>query len=203
LWLGNVVIKRTQPGHGQGRLLGIGDGTGRATGKLVAINNTFITNFPRDFYLFTFPTSTTDAILINNVFAGPGQAFLRAGGRGSVSGSGNWVDTAAGPVPDALTGSLRGEDPGFMDAAAFDYRLKPASPLIGGGVPEDEYLGAIQIVTANARSGSEAQPSRAWLSALQEIERPELAHTPVRGRRGTDVPGGSTRRQIGAFPVAP
>ena len=53
LWLGNLVRKRTNLGQGQGRLLGIGDGTGRATGTLVAINNTFLTSFPRDFYLFT------------------------------------------------------------------------------------------------------------------------------------------------------
>ena len=140
LWLGNLVRKRTNLGQGQGRLLGIGDGTGRATGTLVAINNTFLTSFPRDFYLFTEQSSRGDAILINNIFAGPGEDFLRANGRVDVRGTSNWIAEAAGPVPDTLSKTLRGTDPGFVDAAASDFRLGPTSPLIGAGVSGEEYL---------------------------------------------------------------
>lgn len=202
LWLGNVVIKRTQLGHGQGRLLGIGDGTGTATGVLVALNNTFITNFPRDFYLYTEQSSTTDAILINNVFAGPGQAFLRASGRGSVRGNSNWIAAAAGPILAELTNTVRGEAPGFVDAGALDYRPQPTSPLVGAGVSGAEYERAIRLVTDNARSGSDVQPSPNWLQALEQVERSAPAYVPVRGH-AVQPRVESGPPTLGAFPAAP
>lgn len=102
LWVGNVIMKRTNRGHGQGRLLGLGDGTGVASGKLVVLNNTFVTFFPRDFYLFTENSSTGDVILLNNVFAGPGEVLVESHGAGEVSGSHNWVQSGLGGVPRAF-----------------------------------------------------------------------------------------------------
>ncbi|MHC4400847.1 MAG: right-handed parallel beta-helix repeat-containing protein [Planctomycetota bacterium] len=202
LWLGNVVMKRTKLGHGQGRLLGIGDGTGVASGRLVAVNNTFITSFPRDFYLFTERSSTSDAVLINNAFAGPGRTFLRMNGHGTVTGRCNWIASAAGPVPSSLERTLRGNAPGFVDAETFDFRPRAGSPLIGAGVSPEEYSKAIRIVTDNARSGSEVQPSPIWLEALAQIERPSPAFVPVRKGHGYEPRPAVIRVDLGAFPFA-
>lgn len=199
LWLGNVVMKRTELGHGQGRLLGIGDGTGVASGKLVAVNNTFITSFPRDFYLFTERSSTADAVLINNVFAGPGRTFLRINGQGTVTGKCNWIASAAGRVPGSLERTHRGNDPGFFDAETFDFRPRPNSPLIGAGVSPEEYSKAIRMVTDNARSGSEVQPSPNWLEALEQIERPSAAFVPVKKGHGHEPRPAAMRVDLGAF----
>jgi len=180
LWLGNVAIKRTYEGIFQGRLLGIGDGTGVAKGALVALNNTFITIFPRDFYLFTEKTSTCDAILINNVFAGPGKLFLEKNGSGSITGSNNWIASVAEGVPDTLKDTIRCDDPGFMDAKSFDFRLKPDSPLINSGVSPEEYGKAVRLVTANSRGDETAKPGVEWLKALAEIEAPVPAFEPFK-----------------------
>lgn len=202
LWLGNVVMKRTELGHGQGRLLGIGDGTGVASGTLVAVNNTFITRFPRDFYLFTERSSTGDAILINNVFTGPGQTFLRINGQGTVSGKCNWITNAAGNVPSSLEKTIRGSDPGFIDAENFDFRPGATSPLIGAGVSQEEYSKAIRMVTDNARSGIEVQPSPVWLEALEQIEKPSPAFVPVRKGHGYEPRPTESHIDLGAYQSA-
>ena len=200
LWLGNVVMKRTELGHGQGRLLGIGDGTGVASGKLVAVNNTFLTRFGRDFYLFTERSSTGDAVLINNVFTGPGQTFLSINGRGTVSGQCNWIANAAGNVPGSLERTIRGSDPGFRDAESFDFRPGANSPLIGAGVSQEEYSQAIRMVTENARSGGETKPSPVWLEALEQIEKPSPAFVPVRRGHGYEPRPTASRTDLGAYP---
>jgi len=129
LWVGNVIMKRTNRGHGQGRLLGVGDGTGVASGKLVVLNNTFITVFPRDFYLYTHESSTCDVILLNNVFAGPGKVLLERNGKGTVTGGYNWVQTGLEGLPADLDNTLSGNDPGFVNRGAFDFRPEPESRL--------------------------------------------------------------------------
>jgi hypothetical protein len=194
-------MKRTERGHGQGRLLGIGDGTGVASGKLVAVNNTFVTNLPRDFYLYTDPSSTGEAIFLNNIFAGPGEALFRLHGKGEVTGSDNWIANAVGAVPMSLTGTLRGGDPGFVDATSFDFRLKKDSPLANAGISAEEYLKAVRLVTDNARSGGKVKPSPGWLKALEEIEKPSPAFAPVRKGHGYLPRPASARLEPGAYPA--
>lgn len=196
LWLGNVVIKRTSKGMSQGRLLGLGDGTGVAGGTLVALNNTFVTVFPRDLFLFTVRSSTGDVVLINNVFTGPGRVFLSHHGHGSVMGRNNWIQEGAANVPHTLGNTILGAAPGFVDLDGFDFRLKPGSPLVDAGVSKEEYLRAVRLVTDHARGGAEARPSPIFLRALEEIERPAPAFQPVRG-----APGFSPREVQGAIDI--
>ncbi len=171
LWLGNVVMKRTYTGINQGRLLGVGDGTGVAGGTLVAANNTFITIFPRDFYFFAHQSSTTDIIFLNNVFSGPGQSFLTRRGQGEITGSNNWIQAGIENVPETLENSIRGDDPGFLGRG---LRPMPGSPLIDAGVSPEVYRETIDIVLRHATTGTDNEPSPVWLEALEDIK----AHVP-------------------------
>jgi hypothetical protein len=202
LWLGNVVMKRTNRAGGQGRLLGIGDGTGVASGTLVALNNTFVTTFPRDSHLFTERSATANAILLHNIFVGPGQRFLDHHGKGTVTGAGNWIANAVGSVPASLTNTLRGDDPGFVDMRNMDFRLRPDSPLISKGISSEEYSRAVRVVTVNARSGSPAKPSPAWLKALEEVERPASAFAPVKKSHGYQAQPAGIPFEPGAYQYA-
>ncbi|MBN1459410.1 MAG: hypothetical protein JXA57_07725, partial [Armatimonadetes bacterium] len=138
LWLGNVVIKRKAPG-GQRRILGVGDGTGVAQGTLTLVNNTIIATNPDDLYFFTEWSSTTDIVLINNVFAGPSTRFLECHGQGSISGTNNWFQLGM-EVPDTVANSIFGDDPGFVDVEGHDFRPAPGSPLIDAGLSNPTYL---------------------------------------------------------------
>lgn len=199
LWLGNVVMKRTTLGHSQGRLLGIGDGTGVASGTLVALNNTFITVFPRDFYLFTEKSSTCDAVLINNVFAGPGEMFLEKNGKGTVTGFNNWIRSGVSSVPDTLAGTILGDDPGFADSAGLDFRPTTGSPLINSGLPRDEVMKYVKMVTDKARTAGSAAPSPIWLAAVAEIESSVPASEPVRKGHGFIKRPDDGKLDIGAY----
>jgi len=140
LWIGNVIIKRAAPG-GQPRILGVGDGTGVAAGTLTMINNTIIGLQPNDLYLFTEKSSTCDIVMINNVFAGPSTRFLERNGKGRITGTNNWFQRGMN-VPDTVTNSIFDDDPGFVEAASFDFRPGPGSPLMGAAIPNPTYLDA-------------------------------------------------------------
>ena len=139
LWIGNVIIKRAPGGRPQRRLLGVGDGTGVARGTLTMINNTLISTSPNDLYLFTEASSTCDVVLINNVFAGPGKYFLERNGKGTITGSHNWFQRGL-EVPDTLTDSIFGDDPGFVDMKARDFRPRRRSPLGNTGIASPRWL---------------------------------------------------------------
>ncbi len=203
LWLGNVAVKRSYIGpdisHAQRSLLRVGDGTGVAHGKVVALNNTFITYFPRDYYIFTFRTSTTDMIFMNNVFAGPGENFLSHNGHGTITGKNNWITTIAGDVPNSFENTVRGEDPGFASRPGFDFRLLPGSPLVNEGVSQEEYMEAIRLVTQYSRGDGGAKPSPIYLEALEEIERPHPVHEPARKAPGFVPRSVQGRIDLGAY----
>jgi hypothetical protein len=199
LWLGNLVMKRTYEGISQGRLLGVGDGTGVARGTLVALNNTFITVFPRDLYLFTFSSATTEVILLNNVFAGPGETFLEKNGSGAISGTGNWIADAAKGAPDSLLKTMRGTEAGFADAKALDFRPRASSPLVDAGISPEEYAKAIRIVTQHSRDGEKGKASPMWLKALEEIEKPSPAYEPIKKQPEFHPRRVSGTADVGAF----
>jgi hypothetical protein len=143
LWIGNVIIKRTEQGRRQRRILGVGDGTGVARGRLTMINNTIISTQPNDLYLFTEKSSTCDVVLISNVFAGPSTRFLEHNGKGRITGTNNWFQQGMN-VPESVTNGIFGDDPGFVDLAGHDFRPRRGSALIDAGHPFPDYLNSEQ-----------------------------------------------------------
>ena len=178
LWIGNVIIKRTARGRPQRRLLGVGDGTGVARGTLTMVNNTLVSSFEDDLYLFTEASSTCDVVLINNVFAGPSRRFLEQNGQGAITGSNNWFP-AGTVVPAGLTDTLFGEDPGFVDLAGHDFHLRADSPLVDAGLDTPRWVD----------ESSQLAP------AVPECE-------PTRESVGPSVRARSGRLDIGAFEYA-
>lgn len=169
LWLSNVIIKRAAP-RGQRRILGVGDGTGVAAGTLTMVNNTIISTTPDDIYLFTQAASTCNVVLINNVFAGPSIHFLDWHGKGAITGSHNWFQRGM-EVPDTLTHSVFGDDPGFVDPARGDFHPRPGSPLVGAGLPDPQYLDPDGHL---APAIPTFEPTRNWLSRVPRPARSPL-----------------------------
>jgi hypothetical protein len=134
LWIGNVIVKRSAPG-GQRRLLGVGDGTGVARGTLALIHNTVVTRQPDDRFCFSHSSATTDLLLFNNIFSGPARALFDWNGSGRIEGAGNFLPAGL-PVPSGLTASMVGDDPGFVDSEAGDFRLRASSRCRGAGVSD-------------------------------------------------------------------
>jgi hypothetical protein len=202
LWLGNVIAKRSSEGLWQGRLLGIGDGSGVVHGTVVAVNNTFVSFFPRDHFFFTFPSGDANLVLINNVFAGPAENFAYHNGKGSITGANNWIRKGVTSIPASLENTTYGDDPGFTNSSAFDFRPAPNSPLIDAGASSEKYSAAIALVLANATSATPISPSAPWLAALEDIKAalPRFAPRVKDHGFGRRVPSGTL--DIGAFEAA-
>jgi hypothetical protein len=174
LWIGNLILKRRAPG-GQRRLLGVGDGTEVARGSLALINNTIVSSRPNDPFFFSHPSATTDLLLYNNILSGPGRTLLDWHGSGSTQGAGNFF--AAGlVVPEGLTGSIIGADPGFVNPEAGDFHLRADSVCRHAGV-------------SDPRSRDEAGTLVLTLPA----------HEPLRRQPGAEERAAGGRLDIGAF----
>lgn len=142
--VGNVLIKRaTVAGNDPGFFvirIG-GDGTGESGGRYRFVNNTILSVRSDVFRMFDALESVE---IQNNVFhtidPDGTVAIHRTAevdwvtGSAIISGSNNWIKTGALRVPPTLTGTIYGDDPGFMDPAGNDLRPATGSPLIDGGV---------------------------------------------------------------------
>ncbi len=199
LWLGNFVAKRSTKGLWQGRIFALGDGTGIVRGTVVAVSNTFVTHFPRDHFGFSFATGTADLVLLNNVFAGPGEVFFYHNGQGNITGSNNWIRRGVTGVPEDLVSTVYGDDPGFEDPVKFSYRPGAGSELIDAGTDAQEYYDAIAVVLENATSGTDAVPSPPYLEALDDIRAALPRWEPVRKGHGFEPRRVRRAVDIGAF----
>lgn len=178
LWIGNVIIKRSSPG-GQRRLLGVGDGTEVARGTLTLIHNTLVTRQPEDQHFFSHPSATTDLLLFNNLFSGPGRTLFDWNGSGRIQGAGNFFRTGLA-VPPGLTGTIVSDDPGFVDANAGDFHLRAGSPCRDAGI-------------GDPRSGDEAG----------HLVRTMATHEPRRRHPGATRRRSAGKPDIGAFEYVP
>jgi hypothetical protein len=90
-----------------------------------------------------------------------------------ISGSNNWVKSAATFVPGGWTGTLSGSDPGFVNVAALDLRPALGSPLLDVGTTDTQPPPAHQF--ANTLALPQFHPVR----TLQAI-----ASAPIRPSNG-------------------
>jgi hypothetical protein len=118
-----------------------GDGTGETFGRYRFVNNTVLVQDGGSavFRLFDGIESLSAH---NNVFAVVGGGALNmvrmveanwSSGNAVISGSNNWVADGASNVPASWNGTITGTDPGFADAAAFDFRPIASSVLVDAG----------------------------------------------------------------------
>jgi ferric-dicitrate binding protein FerR (iron transport regulator) len=130
--IGNLVASK--PGrHGNSRRFietddEKGGGGGRG-GTLHLIGNTFVAADPKVVFVATL--GGMRVIAEGNIFSGSDQVALL--GPGGITGRRNWLPPTA-TVPAGLGDRVPGDEPGFADADAGDYRLRSGSPCLGAGV---------------------------------------------------------------------
>ena len=137
--VGNVFIKRPDSPWRIARIGG--DGTGTTAGRYRFVNNTMILSDSSERVL-TLQLEVESVEMHNNVVyrlgGGGGQFWNHAEqiGEATWMGSNNWIQGDFSDIPGAFSGTITGDDPGFLDPTAFDFRLAEGSPLIDAGTAD-------------------------------------------------------------------
>jgi hypothetical protein len=134
-----------------------GDDTGQSLGRYRFVNNTVVrlghSDTPTIFRLFD-GIESLDAH--NNVLWREGASGVRvirevealwSTGQSQIEGSNNWVDNGSTFMPPLWSGTLQGATPGFVDAAGFDFRPTPGSPLLNAAVDNPAALPGYAIAS--------------------------------------------------------
>ena len=140
--LGNVIV---HPGTFGAVMRFGGDGTGESRGRYRFAHNTVVVNGTTALYtVFRLFSGIESVEAHNNVIWRSTAGTLNiertveaewvAGRR--VAGSNNWITANAAVVPAEWTGTLSGASPSFVNAATWDYRPSPGSPLLASGNPD-------------------------------------------------------------------
>jgi hypothetical protein len=135
--VGNVIRKtNTAPAMRIG-----GDGTASTNGRYRFVNNTVLL-VPGAKAVFRLYDGLESVEMSNNVFFAPGGGALAqlvrdvdarwARGHAIIAGQNNWVPGNTN-VPAAWSGTLRGADPGFVNAGARNFIPTANSPLRNAG----------------------------------------------------------------------
>jgi hypothetical protein len=131
LMVGNVIVSKPERRGNASKFIDFG-GEGKArNGSLFLFHNTLVAGTPRIQFLRLVET-TNDLVASNNLFVGSSKPAELAGGK--ASGTRNF---STGGLPAALTNSIKGNQPGFVNTATRDFHLQPGSPCVNAGAPED------------------------------------------------------------------
>jgi len=199
--VGNVLIK-----HSEWRIARIGgDGTGNTKGRYRFVNNTMVLGEQSDVAIgmqFTVESLELHNNVIVRLGASGGELYNHYDAEGpepQVFGSNNWLQEGLTGVPGALTGTIVGMDPGFVDAAAWDFRPRDDSPLLEAGA-SDTVLDVAPFINPLALP-THVPPSRALGT---EAPRPQDA-TPDIGAYelgSGEEPGETTTSDTGEEPTS-
>jgi hypothetical protein len=113
--------------------------------RLIVVNNTFVNDRDTGLFVQVQLAVTKRSMIVNNIFAGPGQVCSQ----GTALMLANFVGT----------------DPGFLDRAGFDYRLKAGSPCIDAGADLED-LGMEAVIPRFEYSHSCGSKPRAITGAI-------------------------------------
>ncbi|PYV41744.1 MAG: hypothetical protein DMG06_16190 [Acidobacteria bacterium] len=138
--IGNLVISKPDRTGNTTKFIDFGqDSGGSHNGTLYLINNTLIAGSPKIGFL---SASATDSFIVavNNIFYGS-NTIVQAGFESRVSGNDNWIPQSATIPPGFDSAStIRGSDPGFVDALLRDYYLTSTSPCRNQGSNSTRYV---------------------------------------------------------------
>jgi len=127
---GNVIIKPDSTNNSRFIHFG-GDQAGNTRrGTLYFYNNTCIIRSTRNWgtrRLFELSRDSAYVIADNNIFYSPNNEYALYNLRPNISGSNNWLSNEI-TGDELLTGSLRGDNPGFVSAEEFQFHLTEGSP---------------------------------------------------------------------------
>jgi hypothetical protein len=139
LMVGNVVVsKPNRTGNASKFVLFGSELGGSHDGALEMFHNTLVAGSPRIVFV-QLDDPKARAVISSNIFVGSRQIFRAAKNAVSIAGSNNWVHADAS-VPAEFAGTISGPDPGFVEAARRDFRLKPDSPCVDRGLAALEYV---------------------------------------------------------------
>lgn len=142
---GNVLVEPSNSNNGNVVHYG-GDLSGREAsyrkGILHFYNNTIVSYRTDRTVLFGMSSNDEVADARNNLFYSPegGNTLAITSGRGLISLTGNWLQAGWDVSSETLTGTVNdlgnteGNDPGFVDEGALNFRLTGTSSAVDAGV---------------------------------------------------------------------
>lgn len=136
--MGNVI--QQGPRTENPTILAFGaEGLKHAVNSLYVVNNTLVNDGPAAGTFIAVRPGARPVDVLNNIFAGPGTVLSGAG---------------------TLSHNLVSREPGFIDAAQYDYHLRPGSPAIGAGMPP------------GTAAGTDLAPTRQYVHPAMDGPRP-------------------------------
>jgi MYXO-CTERM domain-containing protein len=142
---GNLILQGNPANKGQVVAMYNDTGVTGVTMHLRMVNNTAVLGFANSnlVHVSNADGTTMTAEISNNLLSGGKPYLIENTGKGTVSGTNNWMPT--GTTPGALTATVFGTSP-FKNAGAKDYTLAMGSNAIGAagqgvtGLPDREYF---------------------------------------------------------------
>lgn len=175
LLIGNVIIKRNAApisgisGNDSQFILFGQDGGGTRSGTLYMFNNTIISGMSSNRPLWL--SSTTSAVLYNNIFYGTDTLLRDAYTIANTTGSNNWIPSTA-KVPTGFTNTIKGTTPGFVDLAGRDYHLNLSFSCVNAGKSVLTYVDGFGV-------SKTAVPSLHYVNHLKNTARPSDAQLDI------------------------